>query len=769
MSEINISFDPVNLLSAELQLPTAKIAATISLLQEGNTVPFIARYRKERTGSLDEVQIRTIEERLTYLKELHERRLAIIDSINEQGKMTQELKEALYNCTAKTELEDLYLPYRPKRRTRATIAREKGLLPLAELILAQGTASTPEAEVEKYINKDMGIESASAALSGAKDIVAELISENVEVRSLVRNYFAKYAVLHAEAVPKASKEPTKFEQYYDYSEKLAEMPSHRFLAVRRGENEGVLRTSLEVDEKALLPAIINIMAGKPKSPWYCLLNEAIEDSLNRLLAPSIENDLRTTYKLEADKSAVEVFAKNLRQLLLAAPMGSKSVIGIDPGIRTGCKCAALDNNGNYLENITIYPHTGGEAEATKVLGEFITRHAPYAIAIGNGTAGRETESFVRTLLKNKALQDKIIVVMVSESGASVYSASDIAREEFPNLDLTVRGAISIARRLQDPLAELVKIDPKSIGVGQYQHDVSQQLLKKKLDDVVESCVNYVGVELNTASSALLSYVAGIGAVAAGRITKYRQESGSFKSRKELLKVPGIGPKTFEQAAGFLRIRGAKNPLDASAVHPERYALVEQMARDLGVNLTALIGSSEEVKRIKLNNYVSADVGMATLNDIVTELLKPGLDPREDFAPPKFREDVSTIEDLVPGMELEGIVTNITNFGAFVDIGVHQDGLIHVSQLADHFVSDPAAEVSLGDKLKVTVLDVDVVRKRISLSARHDTQNNISPAQHSSVSNNAQSKKNFSNKSRQSTAAGREPKINPFAALKGMKL
>ncbi len=767
MSEIN-TFDPLALLSAELQLAPAKIAATIALLEEGNTVPFIARYRKERTGSLDEVQIRTIEERLAYLKELQERRLAIIDSINEQGKMTSELEQALLACTTKAELEDLYLPYRPKRRTRATIAKEKGLLPLAELIMAQNLHGNPAEEASHFICAEKGLESGEAALNGAKDIVAEAINENAAIRNLVRTYFTTHAVLHSEAVPETTKEPTKFEQYYDFSEKLSQMPSHRFLAVRRGEKEGFLRTELTVDAAPLLPQIAALMHSQAKSPWFTLLNEAIEDSYHRLIAPSIETDLRTDYKMEADKSAVDVFAENLRELLLAAPMGSKSVIGIDPGIRTGCKCAALDSNGNYLENITIYPHTGSEVEAAKALTAFITKHSPYAIAIGNGTAGRETEKFVRQLLTRGSFKSEIIVVPVSESGASVYSASDVAREEFPNLDLTVRGAISIARRLQDPLAELVKIDPKSIGVGQYQHDVFQPLLKKKLDQVVESCVNHVGVELNTASSALLSYVAGIGPVAAGRITKYRQDNGSFKSRKDLLSVPGIGPKTFQQAAGFLRVRGAANPLDSSAVHPERYALVEKIARDLGINISELIGSKEQVKRININNYISDDVGIATLNDIIAELLKPGLDPRENFDPPKFREDVSTISDLVPGMELEGIVTNVTNFGAFVDIGVHQDGLIHVSQLADHFVSDPAAEVTLGQKLKVTVLDVDVARKRISLSARRDAKSNVAIGAHGKSGNGSKTKNNFNSK-QYGAAAGHEPRISPFAALKNLKI
>lgn len=770
MSNSPETFDPVQILSKELDIPANKVAATIQLLNEGNTVPFIARYRKEVTGTLDEVQIHNIEERLAYHKELHERRQTIIDSITEQGKMVPELLQALHDCTTKAALEDLYLPYKPKRRTRATIAREKGLAPLAEKIMFQNVGEQPLALATSFINSEKGVESAEDALQGAKDIVAEAVSENATVRQKVRDHFASHALLRSEAVPETTKEPTKFEQYYDFQELLCKMPSHRFLAVRRGESEGFLKTSLIVDKDTIIPQIAAVMEAKNKSPWYDILMDAIEDSYGRLLAPSIETDLRTDYKLQADESAVEVFAQNLRQLLLAAPMGSKSVIGIDPGIRTGCKVAALDDNGNFQENITIYPYNKDEKIAQNDLAGLIAKYHPYAIAIGNGTAGRETESFVRKLLKEKGWSQDIIVVMVSESGASVYSASEIARQEFPDLDLTVRGAISIARRLQDPLAELVKIDPKAIGVGQYQHDVFQPLLKKKLDQVVESCVNHVGVELNTASGALLSYVAGIGPVAAGRITGYRQQHGSFHSRQELLKVPGIGPKTFQQAAGFLRVRGAANPLDSSAVHPERYALVERIARDLGISLQDLIGSPDQVKRIKINNYINDEVGLATLNDIMAELLKPGLDPRQDFAPPKFREDVSTIEDLQPGMVLEGQVTNVTNFGAFVDIGVHQDGLIHLSQLADRYVSDPAEVVSVGDRLQVTVLDVDIARKRISLSARQDAKDNLALGVHGKENGPTKSKnRNSLSGPRPANSSGPAPKFNQFAALKNLKL
>lgn len=715
-------FDPTPTIAAELSIPAHAVAATIALLEEGATVPFIARYRKERTGGLDEVLIRAIEERRGYLLELEERRQAVLASIQEQGKLTPELEKRIRAAGTKTELEDLYLPYKPKRRTRAMIARERGLAPLAERILAQPSAGDPLREAASFVDAEKGVADAEAALAGARDIVAETVAEHAEVRALVREAFAKKGVLTTELARGAKDKPdyTKFEQYFEYREPVATIPSHRFLAIRRGEREGILRASISADVEPLERRIAGIMKLDPRSPFAEPMRQAIADAFKRLLAPSVENDVRVELKLAADREAVEVFAKNLEDLLLAAPLGQEAVIGIDPGLRTGCKCAALDPTGKVLEHATIYP-ARGEADkerAAKTLLELVKKHRPKAIAVGNGTGGRETEAFVRRTLKDAGLTD-VIVVSVNESGASVYSASELAREEMPDLDLTIRGAVSIGRRLQDPLAELVKIDPKAIGVGQYQHDVHQPLLARKLGEVVESCVNAVGVELNTASAPLLSYVSGIGETLAKRIVQYRETNGAFKSRKALLKVKGLGPKAFEQCAGFLRVRGGEHPLDASAVHPERYALVERIAKDLGSPLSALIGDRAAVARIDPQRYVGDGVGEPTLRDIMAELEKPGRDPRREFEAPRFRDDVQELEDLKVGMVLEGVVTNVTNFGAFVDVGVHQDGLVHVSKLADRFVRDPREVVKVGDRLKVKVLEVDLARRRISLSARSD--------------------------------------------------
>ncbi len=714
-------FDPVERMSSELSLPRRGVAAVVALLEEGATVPFIARYRKEATGSLDEEQIRTIQERHAYLLELEKRRQAILASIEEQGKLTDELRAKLQACTTKTELEDLYLPYKPKRRTRATIARDKGLQPLADAVLGQPDTPAPEEAAQQYVDPEKEVQSVDDALAGARDIVAEHVAEDARVRQLARDHFAREGQLTAEVNPDKKDERTKFESYYGFREKTADIPSHRFLAVRRGEREEILRTRVEVDEERLLPQLRSEV-GVRTSPWAPQLVTAIDDGYKRLIAPSVENDVRSELKKRADREAVEVFANNLRNLLLAAPMGLHAVVGIDPGLRTGCKCAAVDNTGKYQGSVTIYPHQGetrrkGAAEA---LLTFLREHRPYAVAVGNGTAGRETEAFVRDTLR-EAGEDlgEPMVVLVSESGASVYSASPLARKEFPDLDVTIRGAISIARRLQDPLAELVKIDPKSIGVGQYQHDVNQNLLKRKLDDVVESCVNHVGVELNSASAPLLSYVAGIGPGLATKIVQHREVHGAFASRKAVLDVTGLGPRTYEQAAGFLRVSDSEHPLDNSAVHPERYALVDRMAADLGVEVGALVGDAELVDRIDIQRYLSDEVGEPTLRDIVQELKKPGRDPRATFEPPAFREDVNTLEDLTPGMTLEGVVTNVTHFGAFVDIGVKQDGLVHVSQLADRFVRDPAEVAKVGDKLKVRVLEVDLERKRISLTCKSE--------------------------------------------------
>jgi uncharacterized protein len=734
-----IDFDPVPQLAFALALPASGVAAVVQLLDDGNTVPFIARYRKERTGGLDEVQIRAIEERREYLVELETRRAAILASVAEQGKLVPELERKLRAATTKAELEDLYAPYRPRRKTRASVARDKGLGPLAERILGQAADGSPDAEAAAFVSEHVA--SAADALAGARDIVAEVIADTAEVRTFVRREFAEHGELVSEVVPGKADEPTKFEQYYRHREAVKSIPSHRFLAIRRGEAEGVLRAHVAIDLAKVEAGIGRLVKLADASPWREQLELAIVDAFKRLLAPSVENDVRAELKQRSDAAAVEIFAGNLRELLLAPPLGAAPVIGVDPGLRTGCKCAAIDATGRFLSSITVYI-AQGDAQLQQAAQEFVAfvrANAPRAIAVGNGTGGREAEAFVKRSLREAGLLDGTAppfggadgqarvpaveeaaapyIVQVNEAGASVYSASDVAREEFPELDLTIRGAISIARRLQDPLAELVKIEPKSIGVGQYQHDVHQPLLVKKLGDVVESCVNYVGVELGTASAALLEYVAGIGKALARKIIAHRDQHGAFSSRGQLVDVAGLGPKAFEQAAGFLRIGGAANPLDTSAVHPERYSLVERMAADLGASVADLLGNAELVSKLELARYVGDDVGEPTLRDIVAELRKPGRDPRAEFSPPKFRDDVTTVEDLKPGMVLEGVVTNVTAFGAFVDIGVHNDGLVHVSQLAEKFVKDPSEVVKVGRKLTVRVIEVDLARKRIALSAR----------------------------------------------------
>lgn len=710
------AFDPIPQVSRDLNLPRAGVAAVCALLADSNTVPFIARYRKEATGDLDEVQIRDIQERQAYLRDLYERRQTVLTTIEGQGKLTPELRRRIEACTTKSALEDLYLPYKPKRRTRATIALGRGLGPLAEQIIAQEDRGEPAAAARAFVDPDKEVADVDAALKGARDIVAERFADRADVRGIVREAFRKDGALTAEALPDAKTQRTRFEQYYDYAEPVGRVPSHRFLATRRGEREGVLRVGIKVDAERLVPHL-QIMAGtRHRSPWSDQLDTAVKDAYKRIISRAVETDTRVEMKQAADLDAVDVFARNLRNLLLAAPLGGRRMIAIDPGLRTGCKCVALDATGRFLENITIYPARGAaEAErAGKALAAFVKKHQADAVAIGNGTGGREVERLAR-----KVLDSQILVVQVNESGASIYSASDIARAEFPDLDLTIRGAISIGRRLQDPLAELVKLDPKSIGVGQYQHDVHQPLLGRKLDEVVESCVNHVGVELNTASASLLSRVAGIGPTLAKRIVEHREQHGPFTTRKAVLKVKGMGPKAFLQCAGFLRIRGAENPLDASAVHPERYGLVGRMATDLQVPLGRLMGDAQLAGRVDLQRYVDDEVGLLTLRDILAELEKPGRDPRAVFEAPKFREDVEKVEDLKPGMRLEGVVTNVTNFGAFVDIGVHQDGLVHISQLADTFVRDPASIVAPGDKVQVRVLEIDLERRRIALSCKSE--------------------------------------------------
>ena len=748
--------EQVAVLANELELPARGVAAVVALLADKNTVPFIARYRKEATGGLDEVQIRAIEERRAYLTELEDRRAAIAASIEEQGKLTAELRARIDACSTKAELEDLYLPHKRQRRTRGMIARERGLEPLADRILAQPTSGNPAIEAAAFVDPEKDVADVDAALAGARDIVAEIAAENATVRAAARQMFTDQGELVSKAVPKNTKQPTKFEQYYDFREPVKTIPSHRFLAIVRGERDKVLRAHVEVDSARLTRDIERTMGLVASSPFAAQLAEAIRDGYKRLLAPSVENDVRAELKRRSDRDAVDVFADNLRNLLLAAPLGSKAVIGIDPGLRTGCKCVAVDQTGKFLDHLTIYLVGGNLSAAASDFARFVKIYRPVTIAVGNGTGGRETELFVRKLLRDTGVLD-LFVVQVNEAGASVYSASDVAREEFPDLDLTVRGAISIARRLQDPLAELVKIEPKAIGVGQYQHDVYQPLLQKKLTEVVESCVNRVGVDLNTASAPLLSYVAGIGSSIAKKIIVHREQNGAFASRKQLLKVSGLGPRAFEQAAGFLRIRGGGHPLDASAVHPERYGLVARMAADLNVELAELVGDSTLARRIDITRYTGEGVGEPTLRDIVAELDKPGRDPREEFEPPKFRDDVNSLEDLQEGMRLEGVVTNVTAFGAFVDVGVHQDGLVHVSQLADRFVKDPKDVVKVGDKLAVRVLDIDQARRRISLSARKEGGGKRR-------SDKSRGETDGSNR-RERSSDGEGYRNNPFAALR----
>jgi uncharacterized protein len=689
----------------------------IALLQEGATVPFIARYRKELTGELDEVQIRDLEERFVYFSELEERRLTVLKSIEEQGKLTPELAGRIEAVCRKTELEDLYLPFKPKRRTKAAIARERGLEPLADLMAAQElTSGTVEQAAQPFVDPLRDVPDTGAALAGAGHILAERLADDADIRAMVRRLTAEQGLVYARVEADRADQVSKFEMYYDYQEPLGSVPSHRMLAMRRGEKEGVLYLSIIAPVEQILAGMKSRLL-RGASIFSGLLEGVAEDAYKRLIAPSIEVELRLESKERADEAAIRIFAKNLRTLLLAPPAGGKRVLGIDPGFRTGSKLAAVDQTGRFLEHVTIYPHIGEARvpQARQELLRLVEKHAIEMIAVGNGTAGREMEIFARETLTRAGRQ--LPVVPVSEAGASVYSASEIAREEFPDLDLTVRGAVSIARRLQDPLAELVKVDPKSIGVGQYQHDVNQTMLKKSLDAVVESCVNFVGVDLNTASWALLAYVSGVGPSLARSITGYRDENGPFPSRKALLKVPRFGAKAFEQAAGFLRIPDGENPLDNSAVHPERYALVAAMAGDSGVTLAGLLADPSLASRIDLKRYVTETVGLPTLRDILDELKKPGRDPRSQFQCVAFRDDIREIGDLKEGLILEGVVTNVTAFGAFVDIGVHQDGLVHISHLASRYVKDPNDAVTAGQLVRVKVLAVDPGRKRISLSIK----------------------------------------------------
>ena len=702
-------------ISRLLDLPLRGLAAVIELLDNGGTVPFIARYRKEATGNLDEVQIRAVEEKLGYFRELEERRESILASIAEQGKLTDELKARIEATLDKSELEDLYLPYKPRRRTKATIARERGLEPLATRIWAQQPGEEPLATLTaRFVNPELGVASVEEALEGARHIMAEWISEDADVRKALRVLVFEQGVIISRKTADAIDEREKFKMYYEYKEPAKSIPSHRMLAIRRGEAEKVLYFLIDIEPERAL-AVLRRHVLRTPGEWTPQLELAVEDAWKRLLNTSIQAEIRLELKRRSDTDAIQVFRDNLYNLLLAPPAGPISVLGIDPGLRTGCKLAVVDQTGKLLAHDVLYLHTSrhGNAEAMPKLDALLRKHNVRAIAIGNGTASRETDAFVREFLRDRGIHE-IFSVTVSEAGASVYSASDIARQEFPDLDLTVRGAISIARRLQDPLSELVKVDPKSIGVGQYQHDVDQRQLADSLEKVVESCVNRVGVDLNTSSWTLLRYVSGITERTAINIVTYRNEHGSFRSRTQILEVPGIGPKTFEQAAGFLRIRNGENPLDTTAVHPESYAVVEQIAHTLNTSVLDLVGRPELLEKLDRSRL---SAGAYTLDDILAELRKPGRDPRDTFVAPQFREEVRDIADVQVGMVLEGVVTNVTRFGAFVDIGVHQDGLVHISELSDKFIKDPAEAVKTGQIVKVKVLNVEAKTMRISLSIK----------------------------------------------------
>lgn len=701
----------VEIIAGELALPLHKVESSIALLvEQGATIPFVSRYRKEATGGLDEVQLESILNRYNKLVDLDKRKEAIINSITEQGAMNGELKAKIEACYDMNKLEDIYLPYKPKRRTRATMAKEKGLEPLAMVVMVKSDKEI-ESAAKKFISENVATE--KEAIEGAMDIVAEWVSESENVRDLVRLFFQRNAILSSKVVKKKEEEAAKFSNYFDYSEPLKKVTPNRYLAVCRGENEGFLKVSVSVDEQLMTERVLTFY----EKTSYCssYKKEAIKDAYTRLIAPSMENEIRALTKESSDESAIKIFTANLRQLLLASPLGGKPLMAIDPGFRTGCKVVCLDRAGDLLINDTIYPHPpqNSELEARLKIEKLISKYKIEAIAIGDGTAGRETEKLLKDITKGSKIQ----VFSVSEDGASIYSASVIAREEFPDYDVTVRGAVSIGRRLIDPMAELVKIDPKSIGVGEYQHDVEQNKLKNALTLVVESCVSNVGVNLNTASYHVLTYVSGIGKTLAKNITDYRATVGAFKNRKELMKVPRLGAKVYEQAAGFLRISDGANPLDNSSVHPESYSLVEQMAKELGVKSGDLIGNKELISKIDKQKFVTQEIGLITITEVLNELAKPMVDPRGEVVPMEYADDIKTIEDLTEGRELEGIVTNITSFGAFVDIGVKQDGLVHISNMSNRFVSSPLDVVSLHQRVKVRVLEIDKVRGRIGLTMK----------------------------------------------------
>ena len=708
-------------IAGELSLAVPGVRAVLALLNEGATIPFIARYRKEASGGMDEVALRAIRDRRTYLAELDKRKQHVLQSIESQGKLDDALRRSIEQTINKTELEDLYLPFKPTRRTRASIARERGLQPLADFMWRQ--EGSPNKKAPAFVEQEKGVPNADAALAGARDICAERLAENPQLRKRLRETAARTLELKVSKSKDFKLKVTKFDAYAEFQQPLARLKGHQILAIERGVKEGILKAKNDWDHEREIPTALRAIKVQSHGPWHNELQEVARDALKRLMAPSVETELRSQHKERAEMEAIDIFAKNLHNLLLAAPFGEKRVLAIDPGQRTGCKAVALSETGQLLGKDVFHLVQGDakQKQAAQALQRLVKNHRIQAVAVGNGTHGRETEAFVKSTLANNpdANPENAFTLSVSEAGASVYSASDVARQEFPDLDISFRGAISIGRRLQDPLSELVKVPPESIGVGQYQHDVSSSQLSHKLDDVVESCVNGVGVELNSASAQLLRYVAGVGPKLANNIVDFRDQAGRFNSRQELLKVKGFGPKAFQQAAGFLRISGAKNPLDESAVHPERYTLVKRIAKDLGVDLAQLVQNDASVSRINVSDYLSEEVGEMTLNDIVLELKKPGRDIRDDFDPPQFRDDVSTLDDLREGMTLQGVVTNVTAFGAFVDLGVHQDGLVHVSKLANRFVKDPSEVVSVGDRLDVTVVSVDKVRKRIGLSARTD--------------------------------------------------
>lgn len=732
-----------NIISNDTSISTKVVDNVVAMLKEGSTIPFISRYRKDATDNLDEVGVKLISDKFEYYTELEERKTTIINTIEEAGKMTPELKEKIENTLSKTELEDLYLPYKPKRRTRATIAKEAGLEPLANIIFEQNTISGSREELAAgFINEEKGITDIEKAISGAADIIAEWLSENADVREKVRTDIRDTGFLYSRVITDKKEEKSKFEMYYDFKEKICNIPSHRILAMKRGENEKMLIISIEAEDTRIINDISNTIITNEKNIFIDDLKNAIQDGYKRLLRPSIETELRFELKEKADAEAIKVFAENIRNILLSSPLGNKQIIAIDPGIRTGCKTVVLSETGDFIFDTVLYTRNENETKKSiETLLALIEKYSVKYIAIGNGTGSKEIKGIIDKSLKDKNI-NSVFTLLVNESGASVYSASDIAREEFPDLDLTLRGAISIGRRLQDPLSESVKIEPKSIGVGQYQHDVDQKLLSKELDHIVSSCVNYVGVDLNTSGFSLLQYVSGISKKVAKNIVEFRSKNGMFSSRSELLKVNGLGNKTFEQCAGFLRIRNAENPLDNSAVHPEHYKTVGKIAAKLNIEINKLMNNSFLLDTVKPEEFINENLGIHTLRDIISELKKPGRDPRSTFQNPNFRDDLNSIKDLQSGMILEGVVTNLTRFGAFVDIGVHQDGLLHISEVSNKYIADLNQILKVGQHIKVEVKSVDAERNRITLSSKFNSE--LSPKTEEKKIFQTSEKKNYDN-------------------------